>query len=356
MKRAVCAVLMLIFVGAASAGEWHTETVDSVGMVGQYTSLALDDSDYPHISYFAYYSEYGYDWGDLKYALWNGSSWQIQTVDWGTWGGYYQCVGMWNSLALDSSGARCISYLGSWGYPYERYALTYAKFGIQPVDDGGVGKSIGFYTSLALDSGAWDRPHISYYDGTNGDLKYASWNGSSWLIETVDSAGAVGLWTSLALDDSDYPHISYYDFTNHDLKYARWNGSSWQIQTVDSEGQEGECTSLALDDSDYPHISYYDATNSDLKYAWWDGDTWQIELVDLIGWVGSYTSLALDSSGRPHISYYGDGHLKYASWNGSSWWIETVYSAGSEGTYTSLALDSSDRPHISYYDYTNSDL
>jgi hypothetical protein len=74
-----------------------------------YSSIALDDSGNPHI---AYLKE---DTGVLKYVAWNGSSWDIQTVDW----------------------------------------------------DGDVGE----FTSLALDSSG--NPHISYYDNTNRDLKYA---------------------------------------------------------------------------------------------------------------------------------------------------------------------------------------
>jgi hypothetical protein len=217
---------------------------------------------------------------------------------------------------------------------------------------------VGGYTSLALDGSSY--PHISYNynDDPNGDLKYASWDGSAWNIETVDSTGYVGVFTSLALDGSGYPHISYWDGTNGDLKYASWDGSAWNIETVDSAGSVGYYSSIALDGSGYPHISYWDGTNGDLKYASWDGSAWNIETVDSTGDVGVFASLALDGSSYPHISYYDDtnGDLKYASWDGSAWNIETVDSADNVGLDTSLALDGSGYPHISYYDDTNDDL
>ena len=63
---------------------------------------------------------------------------------------------------------------------------------------------------------------ISYYDYTNTNLKYAYYDGSSWHIETVDSYGDVGMFTSsIALDSNDHPHISYYDVSWGNLKYAR---------------------------------------------------------------------------------------------------------------------------------------
>ena len=185
---------------------------------------------------------------------------------------------------------------------------------------------------------------------------------SVWNIETVDSDGDVGVFGSIALDSGDSPHISYFDLTNVDLKYARWTGATWSIETVDSNGYVGWYTSLALDSGDHPHISYHDyanaTTKNDLKYARWTGSEWSIETVDSNGDVGWYTSLALDSGDHPHISYYNytNDDLKYARWTGSAWIIETVDSDGDVGQFTSIALDSGDSPHISYYDDTKWDL
>ena len=219
---------------------WHIETVDNApGEVGTYSSIALDTSDKPHISYGACRSPYGYN---LKYAYYDGSSWRIETVD---------------------------------------YAL--GQFDLD--------------TSIALDTS--DNPHISYSNESNFDLKYAYYDGSYWQIETVDTEGS---GTSIALDASDNPHISYCGAINR-LKYAYYDGSSWRIEIVDTSAGSDDFTftSIALDALDNPHISYYNDTNSDLKYAYFDGSSWHIETVDAVGDVGQYTSIALDASDNPHL-------------------------------------------------------
>jgi hypothetical protein len=343
MAVGICGFIGLCFCQSL-ADSWHIETVDSVGDVGAATSIALDSSGYPHISYIDWTNNY------LNYAYWTGTHWLITAVD--TSG----AVCSNTSIALDSQGYPHIAY--SRYYLYEDLMYAYLdSFGwhITSVDTVG---AVGGSASLALDSS--DYPHISYLDFSNWDLKYAYWTGYEWSIASVDTDGEVGFNASLTLDSSGYPHISYLESidTIGNLEYACWNGSEWSITLVDTAGDVGHSASLALDSLDYPHISYYDETNGDLKYAFWTGSIWSITSVDTAEDVGWDTSLALDSSDYPHISYFdaSNADLKYAYWTGSSWSITSIDTVGDVGFDGSLALDTSDNPHISYSDFSNNDL
>jgi len=123
---------------------------------------------------------------------------------------------------------------------------------------------------------------MSYYDATNGDLKvvYCGDEGctSGNFYQVVDSAGDVGQYTAVSRVFS----ISYYDVTNHNLKVAFCDPGNLYasvptrpceetqdnlIETVDSAGDVGQYTSLVLDSSENAIVSYYDAINRDLKVA-----------------------------------------------------------------------------------------
>jgi hypothetical protein len=54
-----------------------------------------------------------------------------------------------------------------------------------------------------------------------------------WRGGVEDSGPDVGLWTSMVLDPSSQnPMVSYYDATNSQLKFASYNGSSWNIYVL----------------------------------------------------------------------------------------------------------------------------
>jgi hypothetical protein len=205
---------------------WHVETVDSGGDRGSHSSLALDKFDRPHISYYHYT-----DWngGSLKYAHHNGYVWHIETVDSGdSYGG----VGYATSLALDESDRPHISYRGLGQVSYED-ELKYVwhdgtMWHIEVVDSR---EEMGGNTSLVLD--ASDRPHIGYFDEINERFRYAWYDGADWHIEAVDGImGEDARQSSLALDASERPHLSYFDELDGELRYAWRDGMSWRVETA----------------------------------------------------------------------------------------------------------------------------
>ena len=336
---------------------WSNDIVDAgKGKVGEYSSIAIDSNDEKHVSYYdAYY-------GDLKYAQSSSSDWEIISVDeqfvYGTfYPTFYDDIGHYTSIALDTGDQpHIISRANPSEYGYYYFLRYSKKVGVTwetetvPFD-----YNVEQHTDLAVDTS--DRAHIcsSESSSISHEFLHVKWTGTDWIFDVIEEN--VCLYSSIALDGSDYPHISYFDGIDKDLKYSRWTGTEWQSEVVDSAGDVGYYTSLAIDSDNYPHISYYDISNEDLKYAKWTGTEWQIETVDSDGNVGCYTSLALDSNDNPHISYYDytNEDLKYAR-TGSEWQIEVVDSEGEVGKYASIAIDSNDIPHISYFDETNNDL
>ena len=273
------------------------------------------------------------------------AAWQVMTADNPT---DPPNIGWYTSIEVDSKNRPHISYLEYTNYDLRYAYLDKGEWVRQVVDSAG---SVGWYSSLELDS--HDRPHIAYLDSTNSTLKYASFDGNSWTIESVDSGGASG-GASLTLDSNDRPHISYQEHKSAYLKHAYYNGTSWIKETVDSSASIGDFTSIDLDSSNRPAIAYYDDTNDVLKYAKFDGSKWNIE-TDKSGESAWFPSLELDTNDRPHISYYEPTgqNLKYIYFDGSAWQKDTVDTQGDVGWYTSLELDNDNNPHLSYLDNTN---
>jgi hypothetical protein len=232
---------------------WDVQTVDHSGIHYTFTSLALDNNDFPHI---AYSTSAGH-----RYARLTDTTWEMQTFDPDESNSYSV-----NALALDTTGRPHI------GYYAPRQGPMYAYWNGQAWEVQNI-QNVAPICTMVLDSA--DRPHVSGYSWGYDDrrgLMYAHLNGAVWETQRVEL-----YWTpsdyppSLALAANDRPHISYYadrDVRSRYLRYAHWDGSVWLVSTVDETGGNvGAYASLALDSAGRTHISYLDANSYDLKYA-----------------------------------------------------------------------------------------
>jgi len=332
---------------------WRTTIVDAAGVVGSFSSLALDPDGHACIAYCDMY-------GPLKYAEWNGGAWVIQIAD--TFASVQPNSGASSaSLALDAAGSPRIAYHDGTNRNLKFAARNGTQWAREALDEP---NNAGEFSSLALDADG--HCHISYHysDPGNNDLRYLTWTGTDYLVETVDftTGNTVGLYTSIALDAQGDPHISYY--SDGKLRYTVRTGGVWYGEEVPGASLSGFNTSLALDAGGDPRISYKDGNV--LKYASKSGAVWTIETVDATSGTGDYSSLKLDAQGAPHIAYYyfNRGDLRYAVKTGGTWTVETVDNGGqinqtSEhdvGLYASLALDAQGNPRIAYRDNTTWDL
>lgn len=319
--------------------------------------MVLDSYDHPHIAY--YYNT------ELRYAYCTGSSWIFETVD-GEAQSYYVTGCRHISLDLDSNGYPHISYsvpcrVGHYGAIFVKHAYFDGNYWIiETVSEGLCRKPY-----LALDS--QNNPHITYtHDALwGGDLKlrYAHYNGSSWLIKTIDRVVIDGS-QSIALDSHGSPHIAYSKGQN--LFHTSFNGTSWVIETVAQNSSH--YVSMAIDPLDNIHIGYIH--EEWLKYAYYGGTSWSTQtLVDTRVRDDDRTydnSIALNSLFNPYIVYidstsFDHPYLKLAYYNDTSWNVQTIDGGGDVARkwqfwLGSIALDSRDYPQITFVKYVYEDV
>lgn len=251
----------LSYISWTSDSNLSTTLLDRDGINGH---IAFDSAGNTHIAYTAVARGNNSN-NLLKYASLVGSNWSIQTVDAPQTrlnnetdlmlGGSF--------LVLDSQGNPHILYyyhLTKDGGYSSSLTIKYAvwqgsEWDIQTVVSNALTGSLG---NLVLDS--HDFPHFVYFTGddNNAKLMYASWDGSAWKMKTVVSNIYVFSRSYLALDANGNPQIDYLkgnsDFSSGTLMFAAWTGTAWNTQTLDTNAWDAG--PIAIDTNGNPHICY----------------------------------------------------------------------------------------------------
>jgi hypothetical protein len=206
-------ILKLIICNNPTCASYSHHVVDSDAITGQFVSLALDAAGFPVMSY------YDYSDSDLRVVHCGNATCSAGNT-YKMLDGTFADVGKYTSLRLDASGNPVISY-----YNETNKDLRVARcsdpvctsVSIASPDFAG---DVGEYTSLALDAAG--NPVVSYYSASATALKVlhcgnATCTGGN-TVTTPDNTEAVGQHTSIALDAAGYPVISYFNAT--DLKLS----------------------------------------------------------------------------------------------------------------------------------------
>jgi hypothetical protein len=151
----------------------------------------------------------------------------------------------------------------------ENASLRYAKWNGRSWDieilEGAAAPFYVYSVSLILDKD--DIPHITYTDVTNRLVKYAVKRNGGWQIQTVDALMEVAYpdRNGIAIDPKGQPYISYYDAGPGLLKLAHRRDQKW-LSTVVDQNFAGFTSSLQID-HDEIWLTYADETGGGLKCA-----------------------------------------------------------------------------------------
>lgn len=370
------------------SGSWISDTVDTIaGGIGlsSASSIALDGNDRPFIGYVDVIWDGGQTLSEIRTAYLDQGLWVTTTVGTTPW----QVLGTYHvALDVTDDGQPHLAY-----FDQMNSALFYAtlpagelpvvtmldqsrtvKLGDLLVDGGEThllhtgsanpasishsqpvsGKwtegevAAGYWHSISAAGNSSGTPHFVFTDtGSDGQqqIRYAAWNGSSWVVTTALN----GMNPLFQFSTADTPHMVYYNSNSAGLERAYLSSGVWLTQTL-PVGQSAR--QFALGSDGVYHLLYVDY-NVGLVYGRWDGGYLTSTVTSSTFY---YPSLALDSNDTPHVAYLENGQLVYGAWTGSSWLTETVSSnavyaltgGGGGGASVSLTFDDMDVPHISF--------
>jgi hypothetical protein len=143
---------------------------------------------------------------------------------------------------------------------------------------------------------AQTRVNVAVSNTISGDVVSLQGNGAPVTVES--GRDQIGTWCSIDVDANRRPHISYFNRTHAQTRYAHWNGTQWVLRIVDGPGfntgrPTGEVSLVKVGADGHPRVAYQ-AASGGIHFAQWNGTTWLRSGAAIDQ--GMPTSLALDPS------------------------------------------------------------
>lgn len=355
--------------------DWRCVVVDSVGDVGQYSSIDVVYISGSLLNYtkvgISYYDATN---GALKYAQIRyplPGTWTITTIDQRVYVNY-EFRGTYSSLKFNADANPVIGYHADGNTIVDYGAVKVASY--VPTGDSGVNcNSETLYwecqtvdrvdgdgyqdhgSHVSVDFSYGNSFYIAFFNSELNSLDYAwyqafggSCSNTAWNCITVDDGADRGKFISFHAPDnaSDKIQLAYFDDFNDRLKYAYYVGSGGNCSSstfncywVDSGMISGEIA-MEMDAQGYPVIAYIKADSefgpAGIKiarpphvYGLLDGNCgqiptgylfpiWQCNSVDNmhegLGWTNAagYLDLSVNSAGLVKIAYAENDDYEYS--------------------------------------------
>jgi hypothetical protein len=276
--------------------------------------------------YVAYFRPTGTSTGDLRYAIRNADgTWRANGTDGGIIDDSSAFVGASVSMGLDSTGKPGIAYTDS-----TNADLKYAHWNGTSWDVGLVGSTTGKrgnYPSIAYLN---NKPTISHFVKTNlGGYLSVDQNTSlnpststSWSTTQIDASGDAGRYSTIVYNaNTSKWGIAYTDsvLLTRGARYVESSGSSvttgWGLpvivpQPVGSNSSQAWWSSLVYDANNKPAFAWYNDADADLIFSHRNGllNGWNSVRVDAGLITGRNPNLRINSAGDFSIVYYDQGH------------------------------------------------
>jgi hypothetical protein len=219
---------------------------------GSYPSSVLASDGFLRISY---YDSAAQDLNFMQCTNADCSTRNISTVD------STGVVGFDSSIAMGPDGFARISYYDSTNGDLKYAQCTNAACSTSVVTAIDTTSNVGSYTSIAIAADGFAR--ISYFANAVGDLKFIQCTNASCSTRntsTVDnSAGTQGVNTSLVLGSDGFARIVYGDLSAVKIKFAQCTNaacSTSNITVINNGNSSHPHVSITMGADGYPRLTY----------------------------------------------------------------------------------------------------